>query len=398
MTLFTKSIDEISFEDVGQFVATWKEGVRVEYKEDITDKLPKSISSFANTLGGVMVLGVKEDKPNNTDSIVGIDKRAGIKEGIIDSSVNGIYPAILPEVKVIDIPSTTKVVVVVKVSESDLAPHSIQNSTRTYIRQDVITQLIADADQERIEHLFKRRKRSEMFRDELIGKMHDHCKVDLNQAENEKMPLIQIIISPLYPYKPIISKDQLYDFARSYSTPRGGHPLSLRSDPSRISDGVFHRIKDEHRLLYNRLNDHGCLFSIEPIDERPHPSQQDGKPYLMLYGILNPIWNCLDLVYQLYERCNPPYRGNLMVKVMLSNVANRELLVSDWSTLYQHPSHEKQISLSRQLISDELKQIHPIVKSIAREIFWAFQVDSSVVDAIIDNSLRANRYINQSNN
>jgi len=391
MSLFTKNIDEITFEDVEQFVENWPEGVRVEYKKNIpSGKLPKSVASFANTLGGVLILGVNDDKQTQTRAIIGVDKRVNITEGIYDSSVNGIYPSIVPDVKVIELPTdSNKVVVVVKISESDLAPHAVQNSTEIYVRRENITESIELADLERIEFLLKRRKNSEKVRDNLIGKMLDHCKIDLEQARVSVKPLIQITVSPLYPYKPIIGKDQLYKFANEYRSERGIF-FRHRSNTKRISDGVFNKLTDENCYVYNRLNDYGCLLSIQNIKEH---AGDDSKNNLALYGILNPIWNCLELVSQLYEKCDLSYKGNLLINVLIRNVLNREVLLSSGWSSDQHPSHEEQISLSRQLISDELQNIHSIVKSIGKEILWAFQLASPGIDKIIDDNLRSNGFL-----
>ena len=60
-TMFTKSLDEITFEDVETFCQELPEGVRVEYKQEIKD-VPKIVSSFANTLGGIYIIGAIADK------------------------------------------------------------------------------------------------------------------------------------------------------------------------------------------------------------------------------------------------------------------------------------------------------------------------------------------------
>ena len=50
-------------EDIRAFCNVFNEGVRVEYKSDldqaVRQKIPKIVSSFANALGGVLVIGVK---------------------------------------------------------------------------------------------------------------------------------------------------------------------------------------------------------------------------------------------------------------------------------------------------------------------------------------------------
>ena len=73
--MFTKPIDEIEFEDVESFCEEWAEGVRVEYKRDMNIKkhIPKIVSSFANTFGGIFLIGVDANQQNNrVDSIPGV--------------------------------------------------------------------------------------------------------------------------------------------------------------------------------------------------------------------------------------------------------------------------------------------------------------------------------------
>ena len=66
--MFTKPIDEITFDDVESFCKEWPEGVRVEYKREVKEikgKIPKIVSSFANFYGGIFFIGVEADKTKN---------------------------------------------------------------------------------------------------------------------------------------------------------------------------------------------------------------------------------------------------------------------------------------------------------------------------------------------
>ena len=140
--MFNLSKDEITFEVVQAFCSEWQEGVRVEYKQEITKDVPKIVSSFANTQGGIFIIGVKENEPNNEEpfTIVGIPNTGGIEECIVQSAITGIYPPVMPEVIIVKVPETENVIVIVRVNESPHAPHAIQNSTKVYIRHANITQ------------------------------------------------------------------------------------------------------------------------------------------------------------------------------------------------------------------------------------------------------------------
>ena len=61
--MFTKPANEIEFSDIEDFCRGFGEGVRVEYKQQIAN-IPKIVSSFANTLGGIFIIGAKTDKKN----------------------------------------------------------------------------------------------------------------------------------------------------------------------------------------------------------------------------------------------------------------------------------------------------------------------------------------------
>ena len=118
--MFTNLATEIDFNDIEAFCSKWGEGVRVEYKSEIAH-IPKIISSFANTQGGIFIIGVESDKENNRVifPIQGMPNQDGIEEQILQSALTGIYPAVMPEVIICDVPGETDKVVVV-VSRLDL--------------------------------------------------------------------------------------------------------------------------------------------------------------------------------------------------------------------------------------------------------------------------------------
>ncbi len=61
--MFTKLASDITFSDIKEFCDGYSEGVRVEYKQQMTKDIPKIISSFANTQGGIFIIGVEPVVP-----------------------------------------------------------------------------------------------------------------------------------------------------------------------------------------------------------------------------------------------------------------------------------------------------------------------------------------------
>ena len=169
--MFLRPLSELEFSHVETFCKEFSEGIRVEYKSGMISNIPKAISAFANTLGGILIIGVEVEKVSNRVKfpIKGMNKEKGIEDKIINSSLKGIYPSIVPEVRVLDVPDQKdKVIVVIKVHESIEAPHAIQNSSRIYIRTGSQSQPYELAEIDRIEYLLKRRSKPEALKQDMM--------------------------------------------------------------------------------------------------------------------------------------------------------------------------------------------------------------------------------------
>ena len=212
--MFTKLANEIDFNDIEAFCREWSEGVRVEYKREITPKtLPKIISSFANTQGGIFIIGVETDRNNKVKfPIQGIQNDGGIEERIVQSALTGIHPAVTPEVIIRDVPGQMdRVVVVVRVNESQQAPHAIQNSTRVYIREGSITQPYELADIGRIEYLLKRREEPQRISRRILYRIDERVR-KWSQGSQSKCPNLAMFARPAFPSRPIIAPSDIYEF------------------------------------------------------------------------------------------------------------------------------------------------------------------------------------------
>ena len=209
--LFTKPLRDVTFADVQAFCDSWPEGVRVEYKRIEGDKIPKVVSSFANTVGGVWIIGVKTDKITNRviPPIEGIPFEAGIEERITQSCYANLYPPLLPDIQIVKVPETSNMVVIVQVHESAEAPHAIENSTRVYVRTNSTTERIELADIDRIDYLLKRRRDAEGNRQDILKALCAHSPFHSQ--------MIQFRIGPTYPYRPVLSRENLTERIKGLS-------------------------------------------------------------------------------------------------------------------------------------------------------------------------------------
>jgi hypothetical protein len=128
-----KPLNQITYADIDQFVREqWPEGKTVEYKRDPygtrdEDKkeLLKDVSSFANTQGGDILIGVDEDKGVPTGipgvAVPDIDKEKLRLEEVIR---RGLDPRIDFAIHHVPTPASTAVIII-RVQESLLFPHRV---------------------------------------------------------------------------------------------------------------------------------------------------------------------------------------------------------------------------------------------------------------------------------
>ena len=195
--MFTKLAADITLSDVEDFCREFGEGVRVEYKQEIRH-IPKIVSSFANTLGGIFIIGVETDQNNKVKlPIQGIPNKSGIEEQIQQSALTGIYPAVIPEVIICEVSNTSNVVIIIRVDESPQAPHAIQNSTTVYIRPSSITQpyKLELAEIDRIEYMLKRREDSQTTTRQILERTEERVKSLFRTNE----PNLTAIAHPVFP-------------------------------------------------------------------------------------------------------------------------------------------------------------------------------------------------------
>jgi predicted HTH transcriptional regulator len=81
-SLFLKQLKDIDFDTVRSFYETYSEGVRVEYKRDLSSNIPKVVSSFTNTQGGILMIGIEEDRKTRSRKLLPLSQMAGYEEQV----------------------------------------------------------------------------------------------------------------------------------------------------------------------------------------------------------------------------------------------------------------------------------------------------------------------------
>ena len=364
--MFTKPIDEITFEDVESFCNEWTEGVRVEYKSEITVNrhVPKIVSSFANTHGGIFLIGVEADQKNNrVNAIPGIPQQNGIEEQIQQSALTGIYPGVIPEIKLVPVPNTGNVVVVVSVDESVQAPHAIQNSTRVYIRTGSITNPYDLADIDRLTYMLKRRDNSQVVFQQILNRIEK--RIGNVQPILISEPTLTIIACPVFPYHPVISVSEIHKLCEAAVL------FPLR----RVVGGVF----SVHPTEYLEFNEYGMVYYRIALSI--YNQRKLNYSDFILY-----IRSLIDNSKTLYKKCE--YMGNIEISAQLLGVLDKELgdpgshayggsKITDGSIPGDPKCSDSTVLASKHCLARDLENAekqNDIIEELTSQLLWAFNI------------------------
>lgn len=367
--MFTKPIDEITFKDVESFCQKRTESVRVEYKREITRSIPKIVSSFANTHGGIFLIGVEADKTTNMPifPISGIPNRSGIEEQIQQKAEMSINPPVRPEVAVINIPGGPNVVVVIRVTESSLlAPHAIEDSTKVYFRVGSVTQPyeLKLANMELIAHMFKRREDSQIVAKQIIDRIEERVE----SLYNTDMPNLTVLAKPVIPYRPVILTSGIYELDE-------GHAWY----PRRVAGGISYLHKDSGSI-YREFNEYGiAYYRTELFEEEVRQAIEYGQ-------FISPIKFLIKDAEKLYGKCE--YLGDIEIIAQLRQVFGRKLYDTKYpvygkvenitdGVLPEPECFDSTVYASKRCLLQDLQdaeELIDIVEELVLQLLWTFNI------------------------
>jgi hypothetical protein len=284
--LFSKPISELTHEDIEAFCKRFREGLRVEYKStfdtSVKGKLSRVVSSFANSYGGVLVVGV------NTNGGIPVEPFDGIEFEDREPRLtveNICRSDIFPEAFVYQnlVPSRVlgKAFLVVQVDESPKAPHAIENNTRVYRRTGDSANPTTLADMTVIERLLARRRDVSARWDEFFA---DSNSLSAKVSMPMDAPLLEIRAGPQYPSDVVILREKVFQFLAG--------DLFRRSVGFYASDAFRHPTgallaRSDGRRRYLNVGELGMLHYLELLESTGYSGGAAGSPTA---DLIYPFW------------------------------------------------------------------------------------------------------------
>lgn len=313
----------ITLAHVREFCAKFNEGLRVEYKRDfdanVREKLPKVISSFANSYGGVLVIGANTVNGVPQAPFEGFEPPAREEFALTVENIclQNIYPPVLPRTTVVPNDVDHRVFLVIEVEESGEGPHAIENSKKVYIRTGNAANPYDLADVDLIIDLVKRRKQPLELRDRLEKSAETRAEKWVMSPQS----YAQVTICPRFPRAAQCSSDEVYDFLRN--TPyRGGHFIHV-NNLHRVPDGVAGQIPESGATgaACEEINRFGLLFSRTRF--RKVGWEGDAHPVLLYGDLFHGLCKFLYCADRFYRGMG--FRGTVLIRVSLHNVAGQRM-------------------------------------------------------------------------
>lgn len=287
---FNKGFEKVTSTDL-EILKSVAEGWYVEYKRQKPNgkSIAKSISSFANSHGGIYFIGIEADPETNCAlNILGVDN----PPDVIRDSVRGhLQPFPFFVTYAINLPNGKKVLMVVVPEGKD--PPYIHSDGKIYRRQESASDPIPETNRHTIDELYKK---AEGYEKEL----ENFRTFDLSFCRGEEEISFLEIFANISPFKHILIdgfftvenlKKVFERFNSSYnaeemvSDNKVSFSGSMKFDSlNTYHDSVSLRLLENQNLAYNGttliLDIFGNVKLLMPINEK-HPSSKGlGEAYI----------------------------------------------------------------------------------------------------------------------
>ncbi|HEX4321347.1 MAG TPA: ATP-binding protein [Acidobacteriaceae bacterium] len=389
--MFGIPIEDVTYSALVSFLETGvREGFALDFKIDFPSNLEKTLSAFANTYGGVILIGVDETTTCEAKfPIRGVELKPGLRERVLQIAMDAITPPMMPEVRVLEFRSneslTTedRAVVLVRVIESDNAPHAIDGGTTVYLRIDNVSKRFErKATIGELEWLANKRTRSLTEKARLLDSANQRTTALRSKRRNShraesynRKGAMRLWTVPMFPRWPLVDKRELNGIVSAASIRVNTAFYSLPDGQmQRVAGGISY----SGSYGYSEFQQQGLIFHEFDYwwDYYGISSTSNARRiYPKVTSTL--LWAVLQLSRRVYQRIG--YSGFLEFRFEADDLS--ECFFADQETYFAHEGPrlvESEVSLDRQFTVAELEDgLMKIAQDCQRELYWTFGVDAN---------------------
>jgi hypothetical protein len=358
---------------VRAFCGLFNEGIRVEYKsnfdESVRRALPKIVSSFANSLGGVVILGVNAVNGVPQNPIEGFEppSREEIPLTIENICIQNIHPAIFP--RIIEVPSDVagRKFFVIEVDESVEAPHAIENSTKVNVRTGAAANPYELADVDSVIELLRRREDPTSRRQRMLDSIH----IGLVHPDSNH---VQITICPVFPRAPVCVVEDCWEFLSTIAF--RGRLFFPAETLRRVEYGVAAFVPERRGTIPAEggdLNIYGLVSRRKQLATYELPNREGGavQNYLAFGDVFQPWVKAFVCASWFFKTVG--HRADVMVEVRMKNLMGISVPFVNFENraLNDFRCCDNEIGASHIVAAENmLANIEPITHKLFAQLCW----------------------------
>ena len=337
MSIYTKPISQLTTSDLDEMLqANAVENVRLEFKltDPSKEEVLKKLSSFANTFGGLIVVGAQANSADGRlQALPGISPIQGYKQRLVQWAFDEVYPPLVVEVSdPIPFPDNAagKVCYVISVAESDAVPHFLNGRKGAWVRTDEFSNRYQAelADEDEIRHLLDRRRLIRERRDNLIVRARQRFTTYLEQNHADRSgnvtkigPLLEVCLVPRFPTKPLVAQESLQGIVFQHPVPwrNGMFPDFTRRQFTFQHESTIVLSAISQRESYFELNLWGLAYYGLQLETKHYNSEG-----VLTFELAGTILLYLTHASKMYAQLG--YSGPLLLNVSLSSILGVALI------------------------------------------------------------------------
>jgi hypothetical protein len=329
------------------------------------------LSSFANSYGGILIVGVSAPASVPLAPFEGIvfpEREPGLT--VQNICRDDIFPEIPLYTSFVSSRIQGKAFLVAQVNESPKAPHAIEHSTQVYIRTGDSSNPTALADMGMIERLLLRRR-------EVLGRWEDFYAESFFLAERAgltlNVPRLELRVGPLYPTEVLITREKVSEFLGDSVLQ---HSFGFEDRALRHPQGAI-LSRNDHTAMYLNIGELGTIHYLEPLLSMSQPIPGEGPVVYPFWWITHPVLRIIDVASALMNRHG--VSCNLRVEARLENVPRVPFTLS-WNknppTTLPVSTLSATVPASASYSSDRLgERIEDVTVELLYQLRWPFGKD-----------------------
>lgn len=416
--IFTEPLEDITWEKIQAFCGLKiEENIELDYKKDWPNELAALICAFANTQGGIILIGVDEIERVPICPASGVPGEPdALRQKAVNIAFDAIYPPVEPEVKSIESPDTPgNFVIFIRVYPTQLV-HSVDRRRRIYVRSLDNKRGFDLATFSELKWLWDRRIPSESFEAQQLrqAKLHSESsgilfKNPISKEYWKEYPRLRVALTPIFPSKsnlisPIAQLAVVRKFRSEVNYKDFDCRIPWRDNIWRTIDGgvcISDRGIEDHKMQYVEVGSFGMqyfTFCLRPRKVNTLPNPIASEDHCIFAGlILTTIHAALAFSSEYYKLVAFGWPIKLSIKlsriegIRLYHAPNRvRTLDPEFPLSPPSPSKNVQLAEVEMRAIEVESRVSEIINEAAKYMLWAFGLGwpEAEIDRWVDSHAR----------